>query len=700
MGTLYHKRIDTMLYSFYMMLSIMNAMKIVKSLGLFFAVGALLLCSAPAQTNAQSVFYGVDIDETTGDVSGYAWNDGVGWIDFNAVTYNTTTGQLGGNADITGITAQGGDGQLSMSGDCTPSCAGYGVLVDLVTNQFSGSAWNNLIGWVEFSTAFSTITQDEDNNPSVVGYAWNDNIGWISMNNAATIPPSGTCDASLHNTCLWAWNDRIGWITHNSVDNPITPKYGVDVDDTTGAVSGFAWNDAGGWIDFAPTAGFPSLPNNGVQYNPATRELSGWAHITGYGANGWVKMRDTGAFPYGVSIAANGDFTGYAWSDSFGWFEFAPAGYTPVRFDNDIDPTVYGWAWNDAIGWISMAFTGYGIDYGVDVLPDGRVTGYAWSEIGWIQYDPAGTYPSGFTYSTRWDPISGQISGWARAIGMTGPWAGTSWIKMRSSAGDTIAYGVNLNRSTGLWSGHAWNDTFGWIEYSHPFGSVYTKFDATGPSAPILTEPLNCIDTYTVKPASPLTPTLDWSDYVAIDGSTQAAYQIQVDDDPLFGSTLIDQTVSSTASTYTVALGQMTYNVTYYWRVRVQSSESTWSEWGTTGVLGTETNCFRTPLHPAPVCNFTSTPATPVLNEETLFTDTTQLFGGASVAQWSWNFGDASTLIGSNPALHKNPTHTYVSLGDYTVTLSVNDSDGYACSIDIPFTVNQVLPDFDRVIPR
>ena len=41
-----------------------------------------------------------------------------------------------------------------------------------------------------------------------------------------------------------------------------------------------------------------------------------------------------------------------------------------------------------------MTFTTYGIEYGVDVEANGNVTGYAWSEIGWIQYNPAGPYPS------------------------------------------------------------------------------------------------------------------------------------------------------------------------------------------------------------------------------------------------------------------------------------------------------------------
>jgi hypothetical protein len=422
--------------------------------------------------------------------------------------------------------------------------------------------------------------------------------------------------------------------------------------------------------------------------------------LESYGSDGWVKLRDTSPIAYGVTIASTGDFSGYAWNDTIGWIEFAPDGYNPVSHDPDLDPSVSGWAWNDMIGWISLSFTTFDVEYGVNVESDGRVTGYAWSEIGWIQYDPAGPYPSVPNYSTRWDPVSGQVSGWARAVGMDGSWAGTSWIKMRSAAGDTVDYGVTISRTTGNWSGYSWNDTFGWTQYSHPFGSVYTKFSATGPVTPVLQTPLNCVDTYTTSPAAPLSPALDWSDYAALDSSTQQAFQIQLDDDPLFTTPLIDETVASTSSVYSVGLGELTYNVTMYWRVRVQSSAGDWSEWGTTGTLGTESNCFRTPLHPAPVCNFTMSPPTPALDTPTQFTDTTTLFGGAGVSQWSWNFGDGTTLVGSDPSLHRNPEHTYTSLGNVTVQLSVIDSDGYSCTRSIGASVSQVLPDFQRVIPR
>ncbi|MBI4121741.1 MAG: PKD domain-containing protein [Parcubacteria group bacterium] len=517
---------------------------------------------------------------------------------------------------------------------------------------------------------------------------------------SAQTPPS-SCDASPHNTCLWAWNDHIGWISHNSVDNPSVPKYGMHIDETAGAVSGYIWNDAAGWINLAPAAGFPSAPFNGVKYDSATRQLSGWALIEGYGVNGWVKLRDTAPFAYGVSIAANGDFSGYAWNDTIGWIEFAPAGYAPAKYDKKLNPSVSGWAWNDTLGWISLNFIGYDVEYGVDVIQDGKVTGWAWSEIGWIQYNPSGPYPSSPNYSTRWDPVTGQVSGWAKAVGMTGAYSGTAWIKMRSVAGDSVNYGVTISRTTGNWGGYAWNDTFGWIQYAHSFGAVNTKFTFTAPSKPVLQTILNCTDTYTSNPAAPLSPTLTWSNYVALDGGTQQAYRIMLDNDPLFGSPLIDETVASAGSSYSIGLNKLSYGrLTYYWRVQVQSTKGDWSEWGTTGTLGTESNCFQTPLHPAPVCNFTMMPPAPVLSNPVQFKDTSTTSGGANINQWRWNFGDGETFSGSNPLVHKNPKHTYAALGNITPSLSATDSDGYSCYKSLEAKVSQVLPDFKRVIPR
>ncbi len=44
----------------------------------------------------------------------------------------------------------------------------------------------------------------------------------------------------------------------------------------------------------------------------------------------------------------------------------------------------------------------------------------------------------------------------------------------------------------------------------------------------------------------------------------------------------------------------------------------------------------------------------------------------SAITNWNWDFGDGTTLQGSNPLIHKNPAHQYLTSGTYTVTLTVN----------------------------
>ena len=104
--------------------------------------------------------------------------------------------------------------------------------------------------------------------------------------------------------------------------------------------------------------------------------------------------------------------------------------------------------------------------------------------------------------------------------------------------------------------------------YDHAYGNVETIFPSSGPATPVLQTPVNCEET------TDLTPTLDWSDYGALDGSTQAAFELQVsDNDPFFGggNLVIDYSslnpppaFSGDASQYGIGLSeQLEYNKVY-----------------------------------------------------------------------------------------------------------------------------------------
>lgn len=67
------------------------------------------------------------------------------------------------------------------------------------------------------------------------------------------------------------------------------------------------------------------------------------------------------------------------------------------------------------------------------------------------------------------------------------------------------------------------------------------------------------------------------------------------------------------------------------------------------------------------------------------FTDTTYTRYGV-VTPWSWDFGDPSS--NSNYSLLQNPSHTYATAGNYTVTLIVGNSKG--CVKTVTKTINVI----------
>ncbi len=78
-------------------------------------------------------------DGTIDAVSKYAWGSKAGWVNFGA-----TNGA-----------------------------------VHVTDTKLTGSAWNDLYGWIKLDPANSGVTNDASGNLS--GYAWNDQLGWINF---------------------------------------------------------------------------------------------------------------------------------------------------------------------------------------------------------------------------------------------------------------------------------------------------------------------------------------------------------------------------------------------------------------------------------------------------------------------------------------------------------------------------------------
>jgi PKD repeat protein len=76
-------------------------------------------------------------------------------------------------------------------------------------------------------------------------------------------------------------------------------------------------------------------------------------------------------------------------------------------------------------------------------------------------------------------------------------------------------------------------------------------------------------------------------------------------------------------------------------------------------------------VNPLPVADFTFAPPAPCVGDPVQFADASTSTGGAIVS-WSWDF-DGDGVEDSNA---QNPSHTYVSAGIFTISLSIEDANG------------------------
>ncbi len=179
-----------------------------------------------------------------------------------------------------------------------------------------------------------------------------------------------TSPCSEHNVGGYAWSENIGWSSFSCQNGNAIGEgvdYGVDIDESTGVLSGNAWSDKIGWISFdrTKTGTPPDSPYNGTEDYIAKisieepHELSGWARAlaassTGSGGwDGWIKLSwNTGSATGTVSLdKATGEFEGYAWGGNeanapsqgvVGWLSFNDEDYdgSPGPIDYQVTTTV------------------------------------------------------------------------------------------------------------------------------------------------------------------------------------------------------------------------------------------------------------------------------------------------------------------------------------------------------------------------
>jgi hypothetical protein len=149
--------------------------------------------------------------------------------------------------------------------------------------------------------------------------------------------------AATTDTSGWIWGGTddgagtptgVGWISANNSNTGAFVTYALNIPQTDGSLSGYAWSENLGWISFNP-GDLIGCPDGNCISARSSDTLVGWARIlsirdallTGNsgGYQGWIHLNGVG---YGIKINSDstitkGATTSYAWSDEFGWLDFS-----------------------------------------------------------------------------------------------------------------------------------------------------------------------------------------------------------------------------------------------------------------------------------------------------------------------------------------------------------------------------------------
>jgi len=421
---------------------------------------------------------------------------------------------------------------------------------------------------------------------------------------------------------------------------------------------------------------------------------------------------------------------------------------------------VGGYAWSGNYGWISFNCVNDGtcgaFDYGVNIDSVLRnFSGYAWSSnLGWIQFGGNDIPPDNYAFNSNcenvcdnsnlctacYNVIDGKVYGWAKILSL----GDDGWIRLDDdNVGDGFNYGVLIDRCSGEFSGLAWNGSdndlgSGWVSFNCSTEGACASSDYKvsseeinwPPQANNLTAPNwnynNACDNWTKQAF------LNWEFYdICVD--SQSAYRIILDDDNNPAGPILDTgKVISGASQYSVGPEYLDYNESYYWWVKIWDSEDQESEWKQyNSVADTDNNdgnplTFTTYRHNFPDVYFSWFPENPSEDKEISFFEQnlpnkSQVYSDANpnlaqtceslccvggicaepcgFCQYQWSAEPSGKVTITN-GISSSSIMVFDELGDYDVTLKVEDEDGYYCELtEANLFITFPLPVWEEVKP-
>ncbi|MFA5084184.1 MAG: hypothetical protein WC475_02270 [Candidatus Paceibacterota bacterium] len=271
------------------------------------------------------------VNDSAGNLSGYAWSESIGWISF-------------------------------YCGDLDPTCATYNYRVTIDSNgEFSGWAWNDVVGWISFNCNNSVIGDTCDTSDYKVKTSWSASAATGTI--VSSIFDTGVSGGAAFNSIMWKCDASTSTICQpagTAVKFQFASGNASAGVGGTGPIDGtyrYAWNDSTGWWDFGYSSGnvyVSSTQLTGYAYNTNLAEIS-LDCATSPGGNVCSSSN------YKVSRnSTTGELSGYAWNDSIGWISFNCSDLGVCATSNykvTVNPTsgvFTGYAWNDDVGWISF----------------------------------------------------------------------------------------------------------------------------------------------------------------------------------------------------------------------------------------------------------------------------------------------------------------------------------------------------------
>jgi len=310
-----------------------------------------------------------------------------------------------------------------------------------------------------------------------------------------------------------------------------------------------------------------------------------------------------------------------------------------------------------------------------------------------------------WNYSSPIDPVTGsggygQMAFWIQVDdngnlddgNFPSPEIDTGWIIPSGQYYD-ILYGF-LNPNT----------TYSWkvaVADANGSWSGWTCADTSFTTVPRCNSLPTAINLNVVKGDYCATPAhyLYWT-YSDQDGDDESKFRFQVDDDNDFSSPEINRTRTgvwpdgSANAQWVIVVelptaNRIVYNTTYYWRVKVFDDQGANSGW-------IEGSSFMTEEHPYPFIDFNWSPIEPSQDEDVLFADQSEVYGGSTKSAWAWTFTNGNPASSSQ----QNPTIQFTADGPKEVTLQVTDSDNFSCQISKSVGVQAELPGWQEILPQ